>query len=194
MYCLLAKEQPAPALRYLERALSLCLDSLPVLAPVLTLILKGLLCSYQADHHSALELLRQALYALKRGEERVGREGNWDWLWGVKAVLLHNLAGESMNVYLRTDAVQYIIRAAAVVEQHTFADTTLRTRILMYKAKLVPPVLDPAPTLTTCQSLKTVGETLRRPATNRNVRSRSALHKSTARARPSFSGRLAAVT
>jgi len=196
VYCLLAKEQFAHTLRYLDHALSLCIDSLPVLAPVLTLMLKALLCSYQADHHTALELLRQALHVLKRGEDRVEKEGHWDWLWGVKAVLLHNLAGESMNVYLRSDAVQYVIRAAAVVEQHSVADTALRTRILIYKGKLVPPALDTAPTLTTSQSLKTVGETHMRvkSASNRNLRSRSALHKSTARARPPLSGRIATVT
>jgi len=136
VYCALAKELPAPSLRYIEQAWALCIDSLPLLAPVLTLLLRALLSAYQADHHSALEQLRQALRLLKRSGESAGID--LEWLWGVKAVLFHNLAAESMNVFLRADAVKYVIRAAAVAEQHTAISSSLRARILAYKGKLMP--------------------------------------------------------
>ena len=136
MYCALVRELPAPSLRYIEQAWALCIDSLPLLAPVLTLLLRALISSYQADHHSALEQLRQALPLLKKSEESAGIDS--EWLLGVKAVLFHNLAAESMNVFLRADAVKYAIRAAAVVEQHPALSSSLRTRILAYKGKLMP--------------------------------------------------------
>lgn len=136
MYYALVKELPAASVRCTEQAWALCIDALPLLAPVLTLMLKSLLSSYQGDHHTALEQLRQAVPLLKKSEETTGI--HLEWLHGVKAVLFHNLAAESMNVFLRADAVKYIIRAAAAVEQHTALSSSLRTRVLAYKGKLIP--------------------------------------------------------
>ena len=136
MYNALTREQPGPIPRYVEQAVSLSSEALPVLATVISLMLRSLLCSYQADHRAALEHLRHALHALRKREGETVEDTNW--FWSVKTVLLYNLAAESMNVFLRNDAMKYIIKAAAVIEEHTTSDLMLREKVSTYRTRLLP--------------------------------------------------------
>jgi hypothetical protein len=111
-----------------------------------TRLLEAYLYALQLDHKIANRILRESLGLQTRHyvPEQISSITELNWFFRLLVITLYNLSAESVNLHLRSDALQYILKAKQIVQENAEIAVSLATKIERLYTALSPPIDEPA--------------------------------------------------